>query len=190
MDQGVAAAVAGVAGMLGALGGALAGGAAAVRGAKIGAETAAQASRQVVEDQASADHAHWLREQRQQGYSNLLTEAQNFRHAAHTIITALFVDHWRESQLGEVEECARRLREVGNSVALVGPDIVLQAQSMVVDRSLRLEQIFLQSFTDHSINSEEVAQAVDAFDQAIEGFVGTARDVLGGRPGPGNTLNS
>ncbi|MGI5425819.1 hypothetical protein [Streptomyces sp. CA-179760] len=169
--------------MIGALGGALAGGMAAVRGAKIGAQTAAAASRQVVEDQAEADHAHWLREQQQQSYGSLLSEAQNFRRAVQTLTTALFIDHWRESQLSEVNECARRVQEAGSAVALLGPDPMLRAQSMITDRCLRLEEMFLESFADHSTDRDAISEATDAFDQASERFVATARQVLSGRPG-------
>ncbi|WP_158727313.1 hypothetical protein [Streptomyces sp. NRRL S-31] len=65
MDQGVAAVVAGLAGTMGALAGAMAG----VRGARLGALKAVEAARLQVEDQAQAEHRHWVREQRRQAYT-------------------------------------------------------------------------------------------------------------------------
>jgi hypothetical protein len=66
MDAGVVAVVTGVAGMVGALGGAAAGGFAAVRGARIGAEKAFQGVQAQVRGQEAAEHRHWVREQRHQ----------------------------------------------------------------------------------------------------------------------------
>ncbi|MFD9425274.1 MULTISPECIES: hypothetical protein [unclassified Streptomyces] len=78
MDQGVAAFVAGIVGMAGALGGAAAGGYAAVRGARIAAESAAAATRRQVQEQAAAEHAHWLTDLRREKYSTLVRTSGNF----------------------------------------------------------------------------------------------------------------
>ncbi|MFJ2001156.1 hypothetical protein [Streptomyces chartreusis] len=78
MDQGVAAVVAGIVGMVGALGGAVAGGYAAVRGARIGAENAAEVTRQQVKDQAAATHAQWLTDLRREKYSALVRTSVAF----------------------------------------------------------------------------------------------------------------
>ncbi|MEV0438689.1 hypothetical protein AB0I84_28470 [Streptomyces spectabilis] len=168
--------------MMGALGGALAGGVAAVRGAKIGAQTAAAASRQVVKDQATADHVHWLREQRQHAYSNLLSEAQAYREVAHSLVTALFVERRRERQLGDVQQSARQLCDAGSAVSLLGPAFVLGAQGRVTDRCLRLERSLLDSFTGHEADREAVDAAVNSFNQAVEEFVKAARLVLSDHP--------
>ena len=97
MDQGAAALIAGMAGMIGALGGALAGGVAAVRGARVGAETTAAAALQQIQDQAVTEHQQWLRGQRQQAYSALIAEVQTVRRVTQSLMTALFVEHRRDS---------------------------------------------------------------------------------------------
>lgn len=66
MDQGIAALIAAGFGLVGAG----VGGLAAVWGAKVGAERSAQATRQQVQDQAVAEHDHWLRQQRLEAYQN------------------------------------------------------------------------------------------------------------------------
>jgi hypothetical protein len=72
MDAGVAAVIAGVAGMVGALGGAVAGGIAAVRGARIGAEKTSAALLKQTQDQAEIEHRHWAREHRRSACSQLM----------------------------------------------------------------------------------------------------------------------
>ncbi|TLS42823.1 hypothetical protein FE633_28795 [Streptomyces montanus] len=64
--------------MIGALGGATAGGYAAVRGARIGAENAAEVTRQQVKDQAAANHAQWLTDLRREKYSTLVRTSVDF----------------------------------------------------------------------------------------------------------------
>lgn len=59
-------------GLVGAVGGAIVGGAAAARGARLGAQTAADATARQVRDQAYADHVHWLRERRLEAFREFM----------------------------------------------------------------------------------------------------------------------
>ncbi|MEU4893507.1 hypothetical protein AB0B12_35405 [Streptomyces sp. NPDC044780] len=68
MDQGIAAVAAGIAGLLGAG----IGGLAAAYGARIGAQNTIEAARTQVDRQATAEHLHWIREQRRQAYSAIM----------------------------------------------------------------------------------------------------------------------
>jgi membrane protease subunit (stomatin/prohibitin family) len=67
MDQGIAAAFAGVAGLVGAG----IGGLATAYGARVGAQKALQAVQMQVQQQAAAEHSHWLRDQRRQVCSDI-----------------------------------------------------------------------------------------------------------------------
>ncbi|MEV5170883.1 hypothetical protein AB0L10_07290 [Streptomyces flaveolus] len=78
MDEGLAALVAGIAGTVGALGGATIGGLAAVRGSRIGAEKGAEALRLQVQDQLLGEQRHWVREQRRQSCASILGAYDGF----------------------------------------------------------------------------------------------------------------
>jgi len=81
MDQGIAAVLAGVAGLIGAG----IGGIAAVLGARIGAETVARATSLEVRDQATVDHEHWLRGERLEAYKELLAAYDEYAIAASNV---------------------------------------------------------------------------------------------------------
>ncbi|MFF9025159.1 hypothetical protein [Streptomyces eurythermus] len=128
MDQGMAALIAGLAGTAGALGGALVGGVAAVRGARIGAEKAAEAARQQVQDQALADHNHWLRQQRLEAYTTFLAA-----YDAHVPIadrTSRKIqdlspgEDLPDEDLAEMIATANAIRRERQRVKLVGPDAI------------------------------------------------------------------
>ncbi|MFK0291856.1 hypothetical protein ACIQU6_15465 [Streptomyces sp. NPDC090442] len=72
LGQGWAAVLAGGIGMLGALGGSMVGGWAAVRGARDAAALNAETVRQQVADQAEIEHRHWVRQERQKAYREVL----------------------------------------------------------------------------------------------------------------------
>ncbi|GGW68505.1 hypothetical protein [Streptomyces galilaeus] len=74
MDQGWAAIIAATVGLVGALGGALAGGYAAIRGAREGAERAARAALEHAARQARDQHEHWLRQERRAAYADMLKD--------------------------------------------------------------------------------------------------------------------
>lgn len=179
MDQGAAALIAGMAGMVGALGGALAGGVAAVRGARVGAETTAAAALQQIQDQAVTEHQRWLREQRQQAYSALIAEVQAVRQATLPLVTALYVEHRREPQLDAAQVSIRQLCDVGNAVALLGPERMIEVQQRVTDRVLRVERTVLQSFVGATTARDLIDFSLTEFEQAAEDFVTAARAVLG-----------
>lgn len=180
MDSGAAALIAGMAGMSGALGGALIGGIAAVRGARVGAETTAAAALQQIQDQAATEHQHWLREQRQQTYSALITELQTTRQAVHSLVAALYADRRPESQLHAAQASIRNLVDSGVAVALLGPEAVIESQQRVTDRVLRLEERLLESFRGGPPVSPQdwIDPSLDEFERAAEGFVIAARQVL------------
>lgn len=79
MDQGWAALLAACVGLVGGLGGSLAGGYAAIRGAREGAERAARAGLEQAAHQAREQYEHWLRQERRVAYTEMLTDADDFQ---------------------------------------------------------------------------------------------------------------
>jgi hypothetical protein len=78
VDQGWAAVLAAVVGLVGALGGALAGGYAAIRGAREGAERSARALLEQARRQAHDQFEHWLRQERRLAYADMLRDTDDF----------------------------------------------------------------------------------------------------------------
>ncbi|WP_158761681.1 hypothetical protein [Streptomyces sp. NRRL S-146] len=128
MDEGTAALIAGLAGTVGAVAGAVVGAVAAVRGARIGAEKAAETARQQVQDQASIDHEHWLRQQRIEAYSEFLAaydeSALVATRTSRKIREMEPGDPKPEDDLNELTAAALRLRQVRQRVKLVGPELI------------------------------------------------------------------
>lgn len=77
LDQGWAALLAAIVGLVGALGGAAAGGYAAIRGAREGAERSARAMQEQATQQAQDQFDHWLRLERRTIYIDVLQDADD-----------------------------------------------------------------------------------------------------------------
>ncbi|MEU6340665.1 hypothetical protein ABZ883_06910 [Streptomyces sp. NPDC046977] len=179
MDQGMAALIAGVAGMVGALGGAVAGGIAAVRGARIGAERTAEATRQQVQDQAAAEHGHWLREQRRDAYASFIAATQAVTDAAKAV-TAMEYE-----QLMGFNRSVQELVKVSSLITLMGPESMVSAAG----RTIYAAEAFRQAMWDESRvrdptiqesheASERTDEASDAFNEMAFRFVTAAQDVV------------
>ncbi|MEU6301690.1 hypothetical protein [Streptomyces chartreusis] len=138
MDQGLAAVVAGVVGMVGALGGSIAGGIGAVRGARIGAERTASALLQQTQDQADIEHRHWAREQRRLACTQIMDLYSASNRARAMCVGALARGQvpGDEEHL-EQDRAALALASAGNHLKLWGPpqlsdaadDLVLRAST-------------------------------------------------------------
>nr|BFD83064.1 hypothetical protein StreXyl84_24650 [Streptomyces sp. Xyl84] len=119
MDQGIAALIAAGVGLLGAV----VGGAAAVWGAKIGAERSARAVRQQVQDQAAAEHAHWLRQQRSEAY-------EQFEDAYNEV--ARRVELGEEEDVTQAVELIRTLYRWQARIEILGPPAVAESAEGVL----------------------------------------------------------
>lgn len=135
MDQGLAALIAGVAGTVGALGGAIAGGVGAVRGARIGAEKTADALHKQTQDQAEIEHRHWAREQRRLACSNAME--------AHSALTWAMVQCAMPLERGELpdrddhmtlDRAAQPLPRAAQQLQLWGPPELASAAAELVGR--------------------------------------------------------
>jgi hypothetical protein len=157
MDQGMAALIAGLAGTVGALGGAFIGALAAVRGARIGAERAAETARQQVQDQASVDHEHWLRQQRVEAYTAFLAgydECTKITHQTRKKILDLSPGAGLpQDDFEEITTAANTLRRLRQRVKLVGP-------APIHTRAVELEE----AVWNYHADLEALAEALDSAD--------------------------
>ncbi|MER5989334.1 hypothetical protein [Streptomyces sp. NPDC001787] len=134
MDQGWAAVIAGVVGLVSGVGGAVVGGVAAVRGARLGAETNADAVRGQVVAQAANEHAHWVRQERQKAYREVL-DAYTIKavHASKFITKLEKGEHLTEAEKHELESVSGDLSAACSRLSLIGPERVYIAGSLLRD---------------------------------------------------------
>lgn len=122
MDQGWAAVVAGVVGLVGAIGGAAVGGIAAIWGA-----------RQQVRDQADRDHRRWIREERQKAYAQVLEAFTAYGSYAELVTVKLWkasgdaADPLPESDWDQLVQVSLGVQMACSKLGLFGPDVILQA---------------------------------------------------------------
>lgn len=164
MDQGIAALVAGLTGMVGALGGAVAGGVAAVRGARIGAEKAFEAGRQQVQDQAAVELSHWLREQRREAYVSFIREIQVVIDAAKAVTT---MEH---DQLMNFNRSIEDLKVAGNSITLMGPQEMIEAAGRVIGSAIEFNACMWRESHTPDQRSQESLDASERTDDASDDF--------------------
>lgn len=112
MDQGLAAALAGVAGLIGAG----IGGIATAYGARVGADKTIEAVQTQVHGQSTAEHAHWVREQRRQLCSDITDAYASFMEASAICSTWIrmgeaasreALDWISHSEVALINHCAR-----------------------------------------------------------------------------------
>lgn len=180
MDQGMAALIAGLTGMAGALGGAVAGAIGAVRGAKVGAERTAEATRQQVQDQAVAEHSHWLRQQRQTAYSAFIAANQAAERAAEAAMNGTYDPQARDS-LEALDRARNDLNDISSQVFVLGPDTMITASRRVFQNLLLLMLQLGEAANAVDITQEHqdrIDEAWDAFAESGQLFQQGARDVL------------
>ncbi|MGW9070256.1 hypothetical protein ACWGQT_12535 [Streptomyces yangpuensis] len=120
MDQGLSALIAAGFGVVGTM----VGGAAAVWGAKIGAERSARAVGQQVQDQAAAEHAHWLRQQRSEAY-------ELFEDSYHEVDR--LVQRGEEQDIAAARESIRSLHRREARIEILGPQAVAENSKLIVE---------------------------------------------------------
>ncbi|MFJ6433896.1 hypothetical protein [Streptomyces sp. NPDC091416] len=181
MDQGVAALVAGIVGMVGALGGAVAGGVAAVRGARIGAEKTGEATRQAVQDQAAAEHGHWLREQRRDAYASFITATQAVTDASKAVTSM------QHDELIAFNASVQDLIKISSLIKLMGPEDAISAAERVIGAAESFRRCMWDEsrVTDHRSQesldaSDRTDEAADTYTEMVHQFIAVAQGVLGG----------
>ncbi|MFD8308113.1 hypothetical protein ACFV29_38145 [Streptomyces sp. NPDC059690] len=189
MNDGLAAVLAALVGLVGAVGGAAIGGMAATRGARVGAETAARATARQVQDQAAVDHMHWLRGQRLQAYQDLLAAYDAYSDAVKA------VEQWASREAGDAGrrpgEYVQRVEAFLRAhmvIRLVGP-VEARTMSAVLWEALQTHAFKLQDWAllverrsgDETIAGarEELAPARAAMVDAHDVFLSEATRVVG-----------
>jgi hypothetical protein len=174
MDQGIAALIAGLAGTAGALGGAVAGGMAAVRGARIGAENAADVTRQQTKDQAAVEHQHWIREQRQQAYVAFIAATLKCELEFHNVHESL-----SDSQTSiETEPMDSALTEVTGTaprILLLGPDGMIDLASAATQAAIDALALIE---SDEGTDRDRVSEALEKMSEARKDFHDAARRIM------------
>ncbi|MFI0238228.1 hypothetical protein [Streptomyces sp. NPDC016845] len=120
MDQGWAAVVAAVFGLVGTV----VGGLAAIWGAKVGAERAAQAARQQAVDQAEFERSHWLRQQRLELFAEFLARSREWQKIALASEKAFESPESRENyreEMAGISDLFSRLILITDQVDVVCP---------------------------------------------------------------------
>lgn len=119
------------------------------RATKAGADKNAETVRRQVEDQAVAEHAHWLRQQRLNAYEGFLESWDDCLR-----LTRASADHLDGDLPGAAEplrEAAGRMAERARRIALLGPPAVTQAAEELAET--------MQQDVDATSNFVRVAEA-------------------------------
>lgn len=136
MDQGWAAVMAGVAGLLGAG----VGGYFAMRGAQAGARTTAEAIAEQVERQAANEHAHWIRQERRQAFREIVAAYSEVAERLVQVRKAISREAPTEALVASAEEACNQLATACGSIAMIATDQVWRAAARLhraVDESVR-----------------------------------------------------
>lgn len=167
--------------MFGALGGAIAGAIGAVRGARVGAERTAEATRQQVRDQATAEHGHWLRQQRQAAYSSFIAANQATERAAQAALVGEPGRTQWDADFQAFKQSIEELNDVASQISVLGPDSMIRASGRVFRDAAWLtmqlaDSRYADDFTqDHQ---DRIDEAWDEYAEAGNLFQEAARDVL------------
>jgi hypothetical protein len=183
MDQGVAAALVGVAGLVGAA----IGGLATAYGARIGAQKCIEAVGLQVQQQSAAEHAHWVREQRRQAATAFIDGFVAFA-AAYARCSTSICAH---AEL--TDDQARELSQTGNDLTIArghlelwGPESVVRAAD-VLNATVDVARNWINEWDEvyQSGDSEEInthasraTELANTLGQVRKGFVRAAREAL------------
>lgn len=166
--------------MVGALGGAAAGAIGAVRGAKVGADKTAAATRQQVRDQATAEHDHWLREQRLTAYGAFIAVNQDAERAADTALRPADRPQSRADVIA-FREAIQKLSNTSSHITVLGPEEMITASGTVFRQGMRLIGLLYTSLdvNEFSNDARDIIDAAwDDYVEAGQLFQQTARAVL------------
>ncbi|MFB6537069.1 MULTISPECIES: hypothetical protein [Streptomyces] len=168
MDQEWATVLTAGIGLVGALGGSLLGARAAIKGARDAAVLAADAARQQLADQAEMEHRHWLRQERQKSYREVLD--------AYAVLTPVIwevhesLHGGRMLEASELADLSVRFDELISPcmrLNLIGPARVT-ASGEDLRRALRDVFAIFQRFEASGPPEEELAPLLSELRAAVE----------------------
>ncbi|MFF3581672.1 hypothetical protein [Streptomyces mirabilis] len=183
MDQGIAAALAGVAGLVGAG----IGGLATAYGARVGAQKALESVQMQVQQQAAAEHSHWLRDHRRQACSDITVAwTQMVTPVAACLSPIREGEALHDDRLIALEPTADALANACTLTSLWGPDRLIAATSKLREASSDLAIAIarwnaIQETGDQTAIDTQQRLCVtlrDDFADAHGQFVHTSRTVL------------
>lgn len=185
MDQGIAAFLTGVAGLIGAG----IGGLATAYGARIGAQKSIEAVQVQVERQASSEHEHWVRGQRTQ-ICNEIAAAWNplLQAAMHCTSYIATGRPFTDAERSEVTTTYQTLSAACHQVILWGPNDLAEAANELDDMALALHNLIYEwrhtltegDETEITAHRAAIEEATDALSLAFGRYAGTARRTLAG----------
>ncbi|CCA56269.1 hypothetical protein SVEN_2983 [Streptomyces venezuelae ATCC 10712] len=184
MDQGVAAAFAGIAGLVGAG----LGGLATAYGARIGAQKTIEAVQVQVSQQASVEHEHWVREQRRQACDDIATAWVPFMTTSANCLARVSLGNSPSNeQLSELHQAFVGLAATCAKPPLWGPNELIRAAQDIVattqpfSRSLSTFRGTLDSGDQEAIDAHKIQVDAKFRDtKAVwHAFTRVTRDVLG-----------
>jgi hypothetical protein len=185
MDQGLAAALAGVAGLVGAA----IGGLATAYGARVGAQKSIEAAQVQVDRQAAAEYQQWVRDQRRQLCSAISDAWGPFRHTASSCITEVKDRRpLSDAELGTLNTHYVTLSNACGRLALWGPEQLIttgnelaKAALAVYDQAAHWPAVLSQGdgsiIRDHQLGTEANRTRLG---QAYRHFTSQARSLLSG----------
>ncbi|MEU7133963.1 hypothetical protein [Streptomyces sp. NPDC046261] len=188
MDELVIALVAAVFGLAGTVLGAVV----AARAAKAGADKNAETVRRQVEDQAGAEHAHWLRQQRLNAYEGFL---EAWDECLRLTRASADLQDDGQSNAGPLREAAGRMAERARRIALLGPPAVTQAAEDLAETMqedvdatanfVRAAEAGVSVLNERPANAEAVHAATEDFVQRA----GQLHELLAGAHERGETVD-
>ncbi|MFE3774866.1 hypothetical protein [Streptomyces sp. NPDC059122] len=149
----------------------------AARATKVGADKNAETVRQQVEDQAAAEHAHWLRQQRLNAYEGFLEAWDECLR-----LTRASADPQDGDPPGvePLRAAAGRMTERARRIALLGPPAVTQAAEELAEtmqQDVDVTANFVRAAEAGTSGLEERPADVDAVHVATEAFVQRAEQL-------------
>ncbi|QIT44993.1 hypothetical protein [Streptomyces antibioticus] len=188
MDQGIAGVIAGIAGLVGAG----IGGFATAYGARVGAQKTIEAAQAQVSHQSTAEHAHWVREQRRQAYSDAMETHGTFITSLNVAVSQLSAAPPLSSEtVTELQEKLVALGLAATRIHLWGPEeAVSKANTLARAAHRRLEALkgwsaateSATAYRDTRPRRREYGEATDAETTARADFVTVARSTLAAAP--------
>ncbi|GGX48992.1 hypothetical protein GCM10010321_77250 [Streptomyces chartreusis] len=171
-------------GLIGAVGGALAGGYAAIRGAREAAERAAQGALAQAEQQAKDQHSHWLRQERRTVYRECVRQSHAYVRAVVDLRSALRTSDAQGTGALR-QQCLDTYRQLFNTqletLMLCGP-LTMRASAALGD-GFRLVHEYLRQDVD--LDPDHIKELLDAAVPhlgTLNGAIATELQITDGGP--------
>ncbi|MET8679031.1 hypothetical protein ABZW18_16000 [Streptomyces sp. NPDC004647] len=181
MDQGLAALIAGVAALVGAL----ASGWYTGRSSRLGAEKAAKAALQQVAEQGAVEHEQWLRDQRQDAHLAFTGELDRAIALVANQVVEVAFQH-REPESASMDAARAGIRVATERVVVLGPEEV-ELEAKLVEEALTdvLDWVRHSALSEPAYNYlNETSHRLMMFHFRRDRYLHAYRNTLRRAPGP------